>query len=185
MKIGYVIYGVTAIWSGYFDPFFKISGSVIICNAPLRRRRNRRHLFLSRTCMSVTLFCRTYLPSVIRLTAIYILLRHGVMLLDPLWYIWYWRASEVHETLSGLFNRESLYIFLVCMSRLPFDLHRGHLNDSITRKEGFSVFFFWYFYYENRAMRNQNYDFFCHRIHCWRLIPLIPVRGLKPGRWPW
>ena len=47
----------------------------------------------------------------------------------------------MHETLSGLFNRESLYIFLVCMSRLPFDLHRGHLNDSITRKEGFSVFF--------------------------------------------
>ena len=48
----------------------------------------------------------------------------------------------MHETLSGLFNRESLYIFLVCMSRLPFDLHRGHLNDSITRKEDFSVFFF-------------------------------------------
>ena len=57
-------------------------------------------------------------------------------------YIWYWRASEARETLSGLFNRESLYmyIFLVCMSRLPFDLQRGHLNDSIARKEGFSVF---------------------------------------------
>ena len=23
MKIGYVVYGVTAIWSGYFDPFLK------------------------------------------------------------------------------------------------------------------------------------------------------------------
>ena len=40
--------------------------------------------FLERACPSPTLFCRTYLPSVIRLTAIYILLRHGVMLLDPL-----------------------------------------------------------------------------------------------------
>ena len=27
------------------------------------------------------------------------------------------------------------------MSRLPFDLHRRHLNDSITCKEGFSVVF--------------------------------------------
>ena len=68
-------------------------------------------------------------------------------------------ASErsTRDTLRSVQSRIAIY-FLACMSRLPLDLHRGHLNDSITRKEGFSVFLI--FYYENRAMRNQSYDFF-------------------------
>ena len=72
-------------------------------------------------------------------------------------------ASErsTRDTLRSVKSRIAIYI-LVCMSRLPFDLQRGHLNDSITCKEGFSVFLI--FYYENRAMRNQSYDFFCQSL---------------------
>ena len=44
-------------------------------------------------------------------------------------YIYYWRASEASETLSGLFNRESyIYYILYIMVRAIFVL--------ITRKEG-------------------------------------------------
>ena len=43
--------------------------------------------------------------------------------------IYYWRASEASETLSGLFNRESyIYYILYIMVRAIFVL--------ITRKEG-------------------------------------------------
>ena len=50
-------------------------------------------------------------------------------------------ASEqsTRDTLRSVQSRIAIY-FLLCMSRLPFDLQRRHLNDSITRKEGFSVF---------------------------------------------
>ena len=44
-------------------------------------------------------------------------------------YIYHWRASEVSETLSGLFNRESyIYYILLYIVRANFVL--------ITRKEG-------------------------------------------------